>query len=289
LNNLFPSIWRSYRITKDLTADKVDIFHGLSGEIPHGLRKNRIRSIVTIHDLIFLRYPELYKPLNRYIYNRKSKYAVENADKIVAISEQTKQDITHFYGIPQEKIDVIYQGCHAAFKQKKTAHEKEAIRKKHNLPESFVLNVGSIEPRKNALQIVKAIEHIDTPLLLIGKETPYTAQIRKYIMEKGMTNKVLIKQGFTTEELSTIYQMANIFIYPSKFEGFGIPIIEALYSETPVITTNSGVFPEAGGPFSYYIDPNNTEELAYAISTILSNHTMRTEMKQKGLEYVQRF
>lgn len=288
-NNLFPSLWRNNRIVSDLKRDGIEIFHGLSGEIPQGLKERNIKSIVTIHDLIFLKYPELYKPLDRYIYNKKFKYAVQNADKVIAISEQTKKDIMKFYGIPSERIDVIYQGCHPAFKEKKSEEEKELLKKKYNLPNNFILNVGSIEPRKNAFQIVKAIENIDIPLVIIGKGKAYAEQIKQYIKQKGLQQRVHLLQGFTMQELSTIYAMADIFVYPSLYEGFGIPIIEALYTGVPVITTNSGVFPEAGGPFSYYINPNNIDEIQYAINTILSNTKMRNEMIENGLVYVQRF
>lgn len=289
LSILFPSIWRNNWIVKDLVKDNIQIYHGLSGEIPQGLENTSIKSVVTIHDLIFLKFPELYKTIDRILYNQKFKYAVNNADKIIAISEQTKKDIVEYYNIDANKIEVIYQGCHPAFKKKKSQEEKERIRTKYNLPKSFLLNVGSIEPRKNALQIVKAIKNIDIPLVIIGKETKYSAQIQQYIQEKGLQHRVHILQGFTMDELACIYTMADIFIYPSKYEGFGIPIIEALYSGVPVITTNSGVFPEAGGPFSYYIDPENTEEIGYAINSILSNNSMRNEMIEKGLEYVKRF
>ncbi len=288
-DTLFPGVWRQKWIVEDLVADNIDIFHGLSGEIPIGLKKKHIRSVVSIHDLIFLRFPEWYNPVDRFVYNKKFKYACNHADKIIAISQQTKNDIIHFYNIPPEKIEVIYQGCHPAFKTIKTADEKERVRKKYNLPDSFILNVGSIEPRKNAFQIVKAIENLDIPLVIIGKETKYSQEIKQYIRRKNLHNRVFILQGFTMEELSTVYAMAEIFVYPSKYEGFGIPIIEALYSGTPVITTNSGVFSEAGGPFSRYVNPNNPEELSQAISTILSNNDLRHEMTANGLYFAQRF
>lgn len=289
LNNILPSVWRNNWIVKDLVKDNIEIFHGLSGEIPQGLKSTSVKSIVTIHDLIFLKFPELYKPIDRILYNKKFKYAVNNATKIIAVSEQTKKDIVQYYKIDPDDIDVIYQGCHPAFKINKSEEEKEAIRKKYILPKKFLLYVGSIEPRKNAFQIVKAIENIDIPLVIIGKETKYSSEIRAYIKDKDLESRVIILQGFTMEELATIYAMAEIFIYPSKYEGFGIPIIEALYSGTPVITSNSGVFPEAGGPFSYYINPENIKEISDAIQSILDNESLRNEMIQKGLEYVQRF
>src|SRR5690606_14115656 len=118
-----------------------------------------------------------------------------------------------------------------------------------------------IEPRKNAFQIVKAIEDLDIPLVLVGKETSYSNQIKQYIAEKKMENRVLFRKVDNMDDLACLYKLAKIFLYPSTYEGFGIPIIEALYSGTPVITSNNGVFPEAAGPFSYFVDPVQVEQI----------------------------
>lgn len=289
INRLLPSLWRSRGIVSDLKNDAADIFHGLSGEIPMRLHGSGIKSIVTIHDLIFLRFPELYKTLDRLIYTKKFKYAAQHADKVVAISEQTKADIMHYFGLSDEQVTVIYQGCHPAFKVQKTKSELEQIRITYQLPKDFILNVGSIEPRKNAFQIVKAIETLDIPLVIIGKETAYTQAIKTYIAEKGLAHRILFRRVPDMEDLASVYRLAKAFVYPSTYEGFGIPIIEALYAETPVITTNSGVFPEAAGPFSYFVDPKNTEEMRYAIDAVLRSTAMQQEMRVKGLAYVQRF
>src|SRR5690606_23752442 len=144
-------------------------------------------------------------------------------------------------------------------------------------------NVGSIEPRKNAFQIVKAVEQLDIPLLIIGKETIYSKGIKEYIHANGLQHKIHILQGFNMEELSTIYAMAELFIYPSKYDAFGIPILDSVYSGRPVMTTQSGVLPGAGGPFSYYIDPQNPEQLSYAIQSVLEKSSMRHAMISTGL------
>lgn len=285
----FKNYWRQKAITEDLIKDKIEIFHGLSGELPFNLKSKNIKSIVTIHDLIFVRYPELYSYFDRKIHFLKFKKATQNADLIIAISEQTKEDIITFLNVKAKKIKVIYQGCQEVFKKNYTAEEKEELRKKFNLPESFVLNVGTIEERKNALLIVKAIKDIDTKLVLIGKETAYTQKIHSYIKEHQLEKKVIFLKKLTSKELAIVYQMAEIFIYPSIFEGFGIPIIEALYSKTAIITTNSGVFPEAGGPESIYIDPTNPKQLEEAIISLLNDDEKRLEMTEKGFVFVQKF
>lgn len=289
LNRLLPSYWRSKGIVGDLARDGIDIFHGLSGEIPIGLRQTRVKSVVSIHDLIFLRLPQLYKPMDRAIYTKKFRYAAQHADKIIAISQQTKQDLVHFFDIAPETIDVIYQGCHPAFKQDVSSEVFASIQQKYNLPSTFILNVGSIEPRKNAFQIVKAIENLDIPLVIVGKETSYSNEIKRYIAEKKMENTVLFRKVDNMEDLAVLYKRASIFVYPSSYEGFGIPIVEALYSGTPVITSNTGVFPEAAGPFSYFINPEQVDQIRYAIESILTSTDMQHEMKENGLVYAQQF
>jgi glycosyltransferase involved in cell wall biosynthesis len=285
----FKNYWRQKAIVTDLCSDKIELYHGLSGELPLGLKKKNIKSIVTIHDLIFVRYPELYSFFDRKIHFLKFKKATQNADLIIAISEQTKADIIEFSGIKPEKIKVIYQGCQAVFKAEYTVEKKEDVRQKFKLPQNFILNVGTLEERKNALLIVQAIKNLDTTLVLVGKETTYTKKIHQYIKENQLENRVIFLKKLSSEELAIVYQLADIFIYPSVFEGFGIPIIEALYSKTPVITTQSGVFPEAGGPNSVYIDPTNPNQLQEAIANLLNNPEKRAEMTQKGFDFVQKF
>ena len=285
----FKNIWRQKGVIKDLIKDKIEIFHGLSGELPSGLRKSNIKSVVTIHDLIFMRYPEFYSFFDRKIHIYKFRKAARQANVVIAISEQTKADIIQFLDIPESKIKVIYQGCQNVFKESYSDQEKELVSKKFNLPNEFILNVGTIEARKNILAVVKAITNIDTHLIIVGGETSYTTEIKKYILENKIENKIIFLKGLSSKELAIVYQLATIFVYPSLFEGFGIPIIEALYSKTPVITTNSGVFPEAGGADSVYVDPNNIHEMQEKIQLLLTNEKLRTEMAEKGFNFVQKF
>ena len=285
----FKNIWRQKGVIKDLIKDKIEIFHGLSGELPSGLRKSNIKSVVTIHDLIFMRYPEFYSFFDRKIHIYKFRKAARQANVVIAISEQTKADIIQFLDIPESKIKVIYQGCQNVFKESYSDQEKELVSKKFNLPNEFILNVGTIEARKNILAVVKAITNIDTHLIIVGGETSYTNEIKKYISENSIENKIIFLKGLSSKELAIVYQLATIFVYPSLFEGFGIPIIEALYSKTPVITTNSGVFPEAGGADSVYVDTNNIHEMQEKIQLLLTNEKLRTEMAEKGFNFVQKF
>jgi len=283
------SIWRQGPIVNQISDDGIEVYHGLSGEIPKRIQSRGIKTVVTIHDLIFVRYPELYKPIDRKIYFKKFKYAAETADKIIAISEQTKDDIISFLKVDPAKIEVIYQGCHSIFKEEVDFETIQALKKKYKLPEKYILNVGTIEPRKNLLSIVKAIKSIDVNLVVVGRKTDYYKEVEVYINEHQLNDRVLFLEGLDLKELAALYQSAEIFVYPSVFEGFGIPIIEALFSKTPVITTKGGVFPEAGGPGSSYVLLNDIEALRKEINQLLTNKELREQKATAGYQFAQKF
>ena len=238
-----------------------------------------------------MRYPQWYSYFDRKIHYKKFLYAAQNAQHIIAISEQTKRDIITYLGVPEEKITVVYQGCHKAFKNTYTSTEKTAIRQKYQLPERFVLNVGAIESRKNALEIVKAIEPLeDISLVLVGKPTQYYEEIKAYCELHNLSERVQLLSGVSMEELAIIYQLATVLCYPSVFEGFGIPIIEALFSKTPVITSKGSCFPEAGGAHSIYVNLDRAAtEIREAIVKITTDEALRTTMITEGYHYAQRF
>ena len=285
----FSSIWRQGPIVKQLKQDEISIYHGLTGELPNGIQFTSIKSVVTIHDLIFIRYPKLYSFFDRKIHIQKVKFSTKNAHKIIAISEQTKRDLVEFLKIDASKIEVIYQGCHATFKDLKSHDFIDFVRNKFNLPQDFIFNVGAINERKNILTLIKAIEKIDIPLIIVGGKTNYYKILETYINNNNLEKKVRFLEGVSMPELSAMYQMAKIFVYPSIFEGFGIPIIEALYSKTPVITSFGSCFSEAGGPNSIYIKPKDSNILSKSIQALLLDKQRQKEMSVKGYDYVQRF
>ena len=280
---------RQLKMGKDAQQINADIFHGLSGELPLKWTEKKIKKVVTIHDLIFLRFPQYYSFFDRKIHYWKFKKAAEQADLIIAISEQTKRDIIQFLKVPKEKIRVIYQGCHNAFKDNQSEEFLVSIKEKYNLPERFILNVGTIEERKNLLNIVKAINGTEIPLIVIGKKTKYFNKIKKFVKKNKLESQVHFLENVSMEELAAIYKLADIFVYPSLFEGFGIPLIEALFSKTPVITSNVSCLPEAGGPDSVYIDPTNFEDIKAKINFLWNNESERNRRARKGLEFVQKF
>lgn len=290
ISKRLPSAWRSYWLGKRLERDRIDLYHGLSNEIPFGIHNYSIKSVVTIHDLIFMRYPQWYGRIDRNIYARKSYYSCRYTNRIIAVSEQTRSDIIRFFRTDPEKIDVVHQSCNPCFYTIAGNEKKQEVLARYNLVSGYILYVGTIEKRKNLLNVVKAIHHgkIYTPLVVVGRQTLYARTVKKYILEHNLST-VTFLENVPTEDLPPLYQMASVFIYPSTFEGFGIPVLEALYSRTPVITTAGGCFTEAGGAHSVYIDPANIEQIIDAINRILGDDELRKKMIDKGYEHALKF
>ena len=298
---LFKSAWRSNWIKKDLVKNGIDIYHGLSHEIPFGIQKTGIKSVVTIHDLIFERYPSQYSKIDVQIYRKKFTYACKNADKIIAISNQTKQDIIDFYKIPGSKISVCYQSCNPAFFNTVTAEEKQAVITKYNLPREFYLYVGSVIERKNLLTICKAMKELTNgiPLVVIGNGDHYLQKVKTYVAENNLQQKIIFlsetaaaknSEAFkTARDFPAIYQSAAAMIYPSIFEGFGIPVLEAIASGLPVITSNISCLPEAGGDAAMYINPFSMEEMKHAMEQIVTDTGLRSNLIEKSFHHAQKF
>ncbi len=286
LDKKISARWRSYGITELLNKNKMDVYHGLSNELPFNITQFKGKKIVTIHDLIFLRHPKLYPLIDRKIYNKKFKSACELADVIVATSKQTKNDIVEFYSVNPEKIKVVYQSCEDVFRNDMTKEDIRKTQLKYKLPEKYLLYVGTIEERKNLLTIVKAMTIAkDIPLVIIGKKKSYFKKVERFISKNKLKKRVLFLENVPNEDMPALYRSSEIFIYPSLFEGFGIPIIEALSCKTPVITTKGGCFEEAGGKDSIYIDPMNHEQLAEEIKKVLSLSDVRKSVTEKGFEH----
>lgn len=284
------SLWRIWGVPADLRNDGVTLFHGLSNELPLNIKKAAIPSIVTVHDLIFLRLPYCYRLIDRLIYNYKFRKACQNADHIIAVSECTKRDIIEFYNIPAEKISVIYQGCSTIFAQTADDAQKQEVCKRHNLPQEFILSVGSIEKRKNTMLAVKALAQLPTNLhlVLIGKWTPYVEELKAVAKQSGVENRLHIIHKASSADLPAIYQSATVFAYPSVYEGFGIPILEALYSRVPVVAAKGSCLEEAGGKYSLYVDKDDEKGMAEAIKQAMMPER-RAKMIDEGYKWAQKF
>ena len=276
------SLWRSYGIVSDLKRDGVQLYHGLSGELPIGIRKSGIKSVVTIHDLIFLRHPEFYNWLDTKIYAWKFRQTIREADHIIAVSECTKRDIIKLGQVDESRISVIYQSCAPRF---------SAPNPEIPTPPHYILSVGSIEARKNILLAVKALPYLpeDISLVIVGRHTKYTDQVTAYTKANHLDHRVRILHGVSDEELPALYAGAEAFVYPSVYEGFGIPIIEAISCGLPVVACTGSCLEEAGGPDSFYVAPDDAEGMANAIRQSLRGAEGREQRILRSREYIRRF
>ncbi len=247
----FSPLWRTASMVRDISRSNIDLYHGLSHELPIGIDRAGCRSVVTIHDLIYKFHPQDFGRIDRQIYDFKFRYACRHADRIIAISNSTKYDLMMHFGVKESKISVVYQSCSEDYTRTVSADERTRIRQKYNLPETFLLSVGSVISRKNILSAVKAVQKLNgivsLPLVIVGGGGDYLETVKTYIRENKLEDRIIFPPYISNEDLPALYQMAKIFIYPSRYEGFGIPIIESLWSRTPVITTRMSSLAEAAG------------------------------------------
>ncbi len=290
LGRAIPSLWRTRGIVGDLRRDGIEVFHGLSNELPSGIEASGIASVVTLHDLIFERFPELYPPIDRRIYSAKARSAVKRAGVVVAVSEQTAQDLVDLYGVDRARIRVVYQTCHEAFRAPVPAERLRDVAVRYELPPRFLLAVGTIERRKNLLLALRALKGLPGVLLVaVGRPTPYAEELVLFARANGLADRVRLLSGVSTPDLAAMYRLATLALYPSLFEGFGIPIVEALFSGTPVVTTKGGCVAEAGGPGSAYVDPHDADALRETLRRLLDDDAARARMREEGLRHAARF
>lgn len=290
IHSLSGDIWRNRWMVSDIRKHNPDIYHGLSHELPRGIEQLHLKKVVTIHDLIFLRYPEFYKPIDRMIYRQKFSRACRAADRVLAISTQTKSDLIEYFKVPASKIEVVYQSCNPQFFQPVSEDDKARCRRAYQLPDSFMLTVGNVDTRKNLAGILKAmvLGKIELPLVVIGK--PGTAWQEVNTLLKANPNlPVILLPGIDYRDLASFYHLALFSIYPSFFEGFGLPVLESMACGCPVITSLVSSMPEAGGPAARYIEPSSPEDIAAAIQTLISHPEIREQMTSDGYRQAELF
>ena len=289
---ILKNLWRVFFTSRHFYYHKLDIFHGLSNELPFQSIQSKTKLVVTVHDILFEKHPEFYKKIDKHIYRLKMAYACRKADKIITVSEASKLDICEHFKIEPERIEVVYQGCMDDFYIKTSKVELEEFKKKYNLPEHFILQVGTIEERKNALITLKALNLLkpDAPyLVLAGKQTSYMKILIEFINKNKLENRVKFIHTLQNQEMPFLYQCASLFLYPSLAEGFGIPVLEAMLSGLPVICSNRPVFHEAGGDAALFFSPEDESEFAHTIKSALSDESLRNKMINSGLEHLKKF
>ena len=274
-----PSVWRSVGVRHAVKRDGVEIFHGLSHELPYGLPKG-VKKVVTMHDLIVMRFPEFFKPSDRVIHRVKMRHACRVADVVVAISEQTKRDLVELLGVPEEKIKVVYQSCDPMFWNEELRIKNEELRIKYSLPEKYIICVGTLEERKNQLTVVEAMKRMpeEVSLLLIGR--PRGEYGQRVLRCADSRVRVLSNAAFA--DFPALYSGAMASVYMSRFEGFGIPVLESMCCDCPVVTSNVSSMPEAGGDAALYADPEDTDAIAAHLLRLCEDEAFRQERIAKG-------
>lgn len=288
----FPGLWRNQWVLKDLIKNKTQIYHGLSNELPKGIEHTDINSVVSIHDLIFLHEPQNYSWIDRQIYKSKFKSAVNRANIVIAASEQTKRDIIHFYGTDPNKIEVIYQDCDHAFNEIYPDEVKAAVTNKYKLPGQFILSVGTLEKRKNHISLLKAFQQAkleNISLVLVGKKGDAYRDIIDFIGLNQLQKCVTIIKQVDYADLPCLYQLAHVFVYPSLFEGFGIPVLEALKSRVPVVTSNTSSLPEVAGNAAILVNPTNIDEIKIALEKACFDNAQRGELITNAIHQIKKF
>lgn len=285
-------LWRSAGQTRRWNREKIQLYHGLSNEIPI-VAKNRILPVlVTMHDLIFLQFPSMYRAIDRWIYDQKSRYAVKRADGIIAISEATKEALIDLYKVPERKVKVIYQSADQIF-ENFTPTDNQNFLLRYNLPDSFFIYVGSVNERKQLLQVFAALhllpESLRIPIVIVGNGKEYFEKVKKFVAQHDLGKYFHHIPDINFPDLPYLYQKAQGLIYPSLFEGFGIPIIEALWCRCPVISGDSSSMPEAAGENSVLVNVRKKEEIANAMQQLLEDQNSRNRITEAGYRYVQRF
>ena len=280
---------RTFALGRRAKREGCELFHGLSNELPRDIVKAGVPSIVTMHDVAWRTFPDMYKPWDRMIYDWKYGWSCRNATHVVCISESTKRDVMRFYNVPEERISVIYQPVQGVFyvNGNVNGNENEVQGDRRG---SYILTVGSINSRKNLMGMVKALEMIPEderlPLVVVGNGREYRQRVEEYIDSHHLREWVRIESNIhEAERLKELYAGAVCMLYPSFYEGFGLPVVEAQLQGCPVITSNVSSLPEAAGPDALLVNPAQTEEIAEALRLLLSSEEERKRRGEAGRRY----
>jgi glycosyltransferase involved in cell wall biosynthesis len=296
-SNLDTKPWRltallaqSLRIPQDRMLPGIDLFHATDHLLP---RLSRIKTVFTLHDLIFRLYPETHKPLNRWFLTLAMPQFLQAADAVIAVSENTKRDAVRFYALDEAKIQVVYEGVNPRFRPA-PPEEVARARSTLGLPERFILSLGVIEPRKNLTALLEAYKRLldqGSPLRLViaGKKGWLYRGFFERLHELGLQDQVVFP-GFVPEaDLPALFSAADLFLFPSLYEGFGLPVLEAMACGTPVVCSNTSSLPEIVGDAAITLNPEDTGAWVMALDSVLESEDLRAELRARGLEQAAKF
>jgi glycosyltransferase involved in cell wall biosynthesis len=278
-------------IAQDGMFPGVDVFHATEHLLP---RLRRIRSVFTLHDLIFRFDPGSHLPLNRIYLNTMMPRFLRAADAVIAVSECSKRDAVRLYGTPAEKIHVIPEGVDARFKPVENP-QVEPVRDKYHLPKRFALSVGTLEPRKNYPILFEALASLRErglemwPLVIVGKPGWLYEPIYRRVTELGLQDVVCFTGFVSDDELPALYNAATLLALPSRYEGFGLPVVEAMACGTPVVCSNTSSLPEVAGQAALLVPPEDVQGWAEAITRLWNDDALLAQMRERGFAQAARF
>jgi len=247
--------------------------------------------VITIHDLSFIRFPTLFRPAKRLYLTVLTRLSARRARRLIAVSAHTAAETTRLLGVPSERIDVVYHGVDPVF-HPLPADEVAVFRQRRGLPERFVLCVGTLEPRKNQTRLVEAFARIhdgQVKLVLVGGKGWLYDELFTRVEALGLSKEIIFPGYVMNDELPLWYNAATILAYPSLYEGFGMPVLEAQACGTPVLTSNVSSLPEAAGDAASMVDPYDVEALAAELDRLLTDKLLRHELRKRGLAHASQF
>jgi glycosyltransferase involved in cell wall biosynthesis len=255
------------------------------------------RYLVTIHDLAPFLLPQSLPLIRRFYYKRAFVNSIRLADQIIVVSGSLKTDLIKTLAVPEEKIKVIYNGIDESFRPVTDSAILSGIRKKYYLLSSFILTLGVLEPKKNIERLLLAYADLkkslpNLPKLVIGGSKKYgwmNSRVFQLVKSLALDDDVIFTDTIVHEDLPAVYNLATLFVLPSLYEGFGLPVIEAMACGTPVITSNTSSLPEVAGNAAILVDPYDVKKISQAIGQVLSNEQLQKEMREKGIENTKRF
>jgi glycosyltransferase involved in cell wall biosynthesis len=287
------SVREQWRIPLRLRRERPHLFHAPHYVLPP---LTPCKSVVTIHDCIHLRFPQYLPNRLGYAYARGSmSFAAHRSSRILTVSEASKRDILHYFHIPASKIDVIYNAIDERFSQKPTEDEVERVRERYQLNDPFVLYTGNIKPHKNLERLIEAFHLFrkrgfdQVKLLIIGDQISKYATLRRAVHRHNLHKHVRFFGFVPDQTLAVLYRLAAVFVFPSLYEGFGLPPLEAMASGTPVITSNVSSLPEVVGDAALLIDPYEPEAIAEAMCTVLNDADLRFALRERGFARARHF
>jgi glycosyltransferase involved in cell wall biosynthesis len=284
-------LWRIWHVGKDMERGDVELYHALAGLLPFGLGRRNIRSVVTVHNLEFLRLRRHFSSIYNFYRRAIMLSSMRRADRIIAASECVKQDLMRYLHIDADKIDVIYGGCHRRFSEPVTEREMERVKERYNLPSRYLLVAGRHNARKNLNHIIETLPQMDSDLdiVIVGRGTAETEALVRRMKALGVENRVRLLYGVADEDMPAIYHGATAYLMLSLYEGFSTTIVEALTVGVPVIASRGSSLEEVGGPDSIYVKSGDRKALVGAIKRVVENEELRRQMVERGREYAKRF